>query len=56
MNSNKYILVKGSSGLGNRILVLSSAILYGQISGRQVFVDWRDGTYGEPKTNFFSIF
>ena len=57
MNSNKYILVKGSSGLGNRILALSSAILYGQISGRQVIVDWRDGTYGEPTTNsFFQFF
>lgn len=57
MNNRKYILVKGSSGLGNRILAAATAILYGQISGRKVIIDWSDGSYSEDNINaFFSYF
>lgn len=52
-----YILVKGSSGLGNRILALSTALWYSRISGRKLIIDWCDGTYSEDKINaFFAYF
>lgn len=49
----KYILVKGSSGLGNRISSAATAILYSQISGRKLVVDWTEGTYAPHGTNAF---
>ncbi len=47
----KYILSKSKSGLGNRILSLLTAILYGDLCGRRVLVDWDDGMYSEPGEN-----
>ncbi len=53
-NSNrKYILVKGGSGLGNRILAAATAILYGKISNRNVIIDWTEGTYAPHGINAF---
>jgi hypothetical protein len=49
----RIVLVKGISGLGNRILALLSAILYARLAGRRVVVDWRDGYYADPGTNAF---
>lgn len=57
MNNKKYILVKGSSGLGNRILAAATAILYGEISSRKVIIDWSDGSYSKDNINaFFTYF
>jgi hypothetical protein len=56
MNKQKYILVKGSSGLGNRILAAATAILYGQITQRKVIIDWSDGSYSENGVNVFHIY
>ncbi len=54
---NKYLVVKGTSGLGNRIFVIATAILYCQISKRQLVVDWRDTSYGGSDTfNSFPYF
>lgn len=50
---NQYILVKGSSGLGNRILALSTALWYSRITKRKIIVDWQDGSYGDGKRNVF---
>ena len=51
---NKYLVVKGSAGLGNRILCYLSAVLYALLSDRQLFVDWRDPAYSDNESNSFS--
>ncbi|MCT7970207.1 xyloglucan fucosyltransferase/Nodulation protein Z (NodZ) [Laspinema sp. D1] len=48
-----YIVVKGTSGIGNRVFAVATGILYAQISGRQLVVDWRDGSYSTTGTNLF---
>ena len=54
--TEKYILVKGSSGLGNRIFAAATAILYAQISGRKIIIDWTEGTYSPHGINTFPVF
>jgi hypothetical protein len=54
--AEKYILVKGSCGLGNRILAAATAILYAQISGRKIIIDWTEGEYSAHDINVFPIF
>lgn len=49
------LLVKGSAGLGNRILSLLSAILYAKLSGRRVAVDWSDSLYARNRENSFPL-
>jgi hypothetical protein len=49
------VLVKGSAGLGNRILSLLSAILYARLCGRQLAVDWSDSLYGRHGENSFPL-
>lgn len=54
---DKYLLVKGTAGLGNRIFALVTAILYARISGRVLAVDWRDRYYSSNGENvFFDLF
>ncbi|MDT9176899.1 MAG: nodulation protein NodZ [Limnospira sp. PMC 1291.21] len=48
-----YIVVKGTSGIGNRVFAVATGILYAQLSGRQLVVDWRDGSYSNSGTNLF---
>lgn len=55
--TDKYLLVKGTSGIGNRIFALATAILYSQITKRQLVVDWTDTSYGgSDNFNSFSYF
>lgn len=56
IEKNKYIVVKGSSGLGNRILALSTTVLYGRMTKRKVVVDWRDGSYSDNQINSFFVY
>ena len=56
LNKKKIILVKGTAGLGNRILSLLTAILYAQLSNRTLVIDWRDPYYSTDKTNSFNDF
>lgn len=54
---NKYLLVKGTSGIGNRIFAIATAILYAQLTQRQLVVDWTDSSYGGSENfNSFSYF
>ncbi|MGH7456036.1 MAG: nodulation protein NodZ, partial [bacterium] len=53
LEKNKYLLVKGIAGLGNRILCLLTAILYARLTGRRLLVDWRDPSYSEDGANVF---
>jgi hypothetical protein len=49
----KYLLVKGCAGLGNRIRSLLSAIDYAKKNNRLLIIDWSDGQYFEKTLNFF---
>ncbi|MEM9246372.1 MAG: nodulation protein NodZ [Cyanobacteria bacterium P01_F01_bin.153] len=59
MSSNsqeKILICKGTSGMGNRILAACTALLYGEITGRKVFIDWQEGNYSEIGKNAFPLF
>ncbi|BAZ48063.1 hypothetical protein NIES4103_06680 [Nostoc sp. NIES-4103] len=51
---NKFLLLKGRAGLGNRILCLLGSILYAQLTSRKLIVDWSDPTYSDDGSNIFS--
>jgi hypothetical protein len=51
----KYLVVKGKAGMGNRMLVLLDSILFAQLTGRELLVDWRDGKYGPLGDNAFPM-
>lgn len=52
----RYLLVKGSSGLGNRILCVLTGILYARLSRRRLLVDWSDPVYSNDGSNAFFAF
>ena len=54
-NGERFVLVKGTAGLGNRIYAVLSAILYAKLSGRRVAVDWSDGVYASLGTDAFPL-
>jgi hypothetical protein len=55
MKDNKYLLVKGIAGLGNRIRCVLTAILYARLTGRRLIIDWRDRAYSSDGTNVFPL-
>ena len=57
MVDEKYLLIKGEGGLGNRILSLLSGLEYARLSGRIPVVEWCNGQYSANGENvFFEIF
>ena len=55
MNEDKYLIVKGLAGLGNRMLSALTGILYARLSGRRLIIDWRDPTYSSDGSNAGAI-
>jgi hypothetical protein len=51
MVRERFLLVKGTSDLGNRIFVLLSAVLYARVTNRTLLVDWRDGVCAPSESN-----
>lgn len=51
---DRYLVVKGDQGLGNRILSLLSALLLARLSGRRLVVDWRDPFYSADGRDAFA--
>jgi hypothetical protein len=51
MRQQKYLLVKGTAGLGNRVFSLLTAILYARLTRRRLLVDWSDTTYSSDGSN-----
>lgn len=51
----KYIIVKGFGGLGNRLLTLLNAIAIAKKTGRFLVVDWSDDTYSNTGENSFNF-
>ncbi len=56
MNEDKYLIVKGIAGLGNRILSALTGILYTRLTGRRLIIDWTDSTYSNDGSNAFHSF
>jgi hypothetical protein len=52
----KVLLVKGISGLGNRIACALGGILYARLSGRSLVIDWSDALYSSHGDNVFHRF
>ena len=49
-DENRYLIVKGKAGLGNRLMCLLAAMLYAEMSGRRLCVDWTVPGYGNQRT------
>lgn len=52
----RYLLVKGFSGLGNRMFAALAAILYARVSGRTIVFDWSDRVYSDDGSDVFRHF
>src|SRR5579871_3449573 len=50
---DKYLVLKGKAGLGNRMLAALSAILFARLTQRKLVIDWRDETYSDDRSNVF---
>jgi hypothetical protein len=55
-STGKVLLVKGVSGLGDRILCALTAALYARLSERTLVIDWSDDAYSSDGTNAFHNF
>lgn len=53
MEATRYLLVKGYSGMGNRLCALAEAIVYARLSGRTLLVDWNDSLYSSDGRDVF---
>jgi hypothetical protein len=53
MAAGKYLLVKGTAGLGNRLLSMLAALLYGRLSGRTLVMDWKGWASADDPTEPF---
>ncbi len=51
--ARKFLLVKGRSGLGNRLEVLMGGLVYARLTNREVVVDWRDREYSNDGSDAF---
>lgn len=49
----KTLLIRGSGGLSNRLQAVLAGIAYCLLSGRRLYVDWRDGMYSDDFNNVF---
>ncbi len=50
----QYLLVKGTHGLGNRLLFLAHAVEYAKMTNRIIIIDWSDNNYSSGGKNIFS--
>lgn len=49
----RYVILKGCAGLGNRFITLMKALQYSKLSGRKLCVDWCDGMFAAVGVNAF---
>ena len=50
----KYLIIKGTCGLGNRLMTLANALEYCERTGRIISVDWCDGMFAPKGINAFN--
>lgn len=53
MIKDRYLLLKGCAGLGNRLITLLKAIEYSKRANRLLYVDWSDGMFAPEGENAF---
>lgn len=53
MSRQKYLLIKGAAGLGDRIMGAATGLLYARLTGRRPIVDWTDRYYSSDGSNVF---
>ena len=53
MSKERYLIVKGCAGLGNRMYTLSRAIQYADLNNRKIYIDWSDGQFDKKGVNPF---
>ncbi len=51
----KYLVVRASGGLSNRLQAVLGGIAYCLLTGRTLCVDWRDGLYSDDFSNVFPL-
>lgn len=51
--NDKFLIVKGVGGVGNRFISLMEAIRYAKKTNRIVYLDWCDGMFGPSGVNIF---
>jgi hypothetical protein len=56
MLRERYMVIKGSgeAGIGDKLRAIISALVYAQLSGRTLYVDWNDPAYSDGAHNYFS--
>ncbi len=52
---DRYLVVKGKAGLGNRMLSALGGILFARLTQRQLIIDWGDESYSNDGTNVFPL-
>lgn len=51
---DRYVIVKGCAGLGNRLMTVAAALEYAQKTNRMLYVDWADGFFAPKGQNAFN--
>lgn len=54
VSSEKYLVVKGCAGLGNRLFTICAAIDFAIKTSRILVIDWTDGQFGIKGENVFN--
>jgi len=55
--NKKFLVLKGTAGMGNRIMSFFEAVIYSKLTNRKLIVDWKDGVYAPAGVNsFFEFF
>lgn len=54
-SAEKYLVVKGIAGMGNRMLAAMTGILFARLMRRRLIIDWSDFTYSNDGVNVFPL-
>ncbi len=55
VSEKKYLVLRASGGLSNRLQAILGGIAYCLLTGRCLCVDWRDGLYSDDFSNVFPL-
>ena len=55
-SEDKFLIVKGCAGLGNRLFTILESLKYAVKNNRKLYIDWSDGQFGKQNHNIFNDF
>tara|TARA_B100001564_G_C20669277_1_gene685264 strand:- start:151 stop:1155 length:1005 start_codon:yes stop_codon:yes gene_type:complete len=55
-SEDKFLIVKGCAGLGNRLFTILESLNYALRNNRKLYIDWSDGQFGKLNHNIFNEF